>query len=112
MLPHWCNDTVTVWRAPLIDSRGSQVRDWSQAESHEVDGCSFQPSGTSTDFGDTRQPLALRAYLYAPEDADIQADDRIEYMGHAYALNGAPLPWKSPTGAASHLQIQLVDWRQ
>lgn len=112
MLPSWCDDSVTVWRAPLVDSRGTQVPDWSAASPHEVGGCSFQPTGSSTDFGDPRQALTIRAYLYAPPGADIKEGDRIEFAGRTYAINGAPLPWKSPTGAASHMQIQLVDWRQ
>lgn len=112
MLPSFCNDTVTIWRAPLKDSRGTQVRDWTNAESHEVAGCSFQPTGTKTDFEDTRQNVTIRATLYLPPEADIEADDRVEFRGTRYGMNGGVLPWTSPTGAVSHLVCQLVDWRQ
>lgn len=111
MLPSFCTDSVTVERAPLVDSRGTKVPDWNHAESWEVSGCSVQPVQGSTTWTDPRQAVTVRATLYAPPSADIQAGDRITYQGHKYAIDGAPLPWKSPTGAVSHIQCALVDWR-
>ena len=111
MLPIWCNDTVTVWRAPYVEQRGTKVRDWANAEPHEVAGCSVQPAGTSTAWTDPRQALTVQATLFAPLGADIREGDRIEFAGARYSLNGAPLPYRSPTGAASHLFAQLTDWR-
>lgn len=112
MLPIWCNDTVTVSRAPYVEQRGTRVRDWANATEHEVAGCSVQPAGTSTSWGDPRQAVNVQANLFAPLGADIQEGDRIGFMGRSYAMNGAPLPYRSPTGAASHLFVQLVEWGQ
>ena len=110
MLPSWCNDSVMVLRAPLVDSRGTKVRDWSQAASHVIGGCSFQPAGTSTDFTDVRQAVTFDATLYAPPGSDIEQDDRIVFEGVTYAMDGAPSPWKSPTGRVSHVQARLKVW--
>ena len=49
MLPSFCREVVTVSRAPLAAMRGTYERDWSSASSHEVAGCSVQPSQTSGD---------------------------------------------------------------
>ena len=42
-LPSFCRETVTVLRAPLVDQRGTKVRDWSQATEHFVTGSSRPP---------------------------------------------------------------------
>lgn len=110
MLPSWCRDTVTVWRAPLVDSRGTKVRDWTQATSHVIDGCSLQPGGTSTDFGEPRQANESDATLYAPPGADIEADDRVEFDGTTWAVDGQPMDWRSPTGRVTHRQARLTAW--
>ena len=112
MLPRWCSDAVTVRRAPYKEQRGTRVRDWENATEHTVEGCSVQPASTSTQWTDPRQALTVRAVLYAPPGADIVEGDRIDFAGASYALDGAPLEWRSPTGAVSHVQAQLVDWRQ
>ena len=109
MLPSFANRTVTVTRAPLIDSRGSKIRDWTNAESFEVSGCSFQPVSMSLNI-EERENVRADAVLYAPLDADIKAADRITYFGNVYSVMGNPMIWESPTGAVSHLQIDLEAW--
>lgn len=110
MLPSWCNDSITVLRAPLVDSRGTKVRDWSQATGHEVTGCSFQPSSTSTDYGDVRLGITFDATVYMPVGADVLADDRIVFGGVTYAIDGEPYDWRSATGRVSHRQARLKTW--
>lgn len=111
MLPSFCNDSVTVERAPLVEVRGTFEPDWGHPVSMEVAGCSFQPVQGSTAWTDPRQAVTIRATLYMPPDAPVQAGDRIRYDGNLYAIDGAPMPWKSPTGRVSHIQCSLVDWR-
>ena len=111
MLPSWCKTTVTVRRAPLVDSRGTKVRDWSAYVEHEVTGCSVQPASSATAWTDQRQPVTYDAVLYAPPGADVEDGDRIVYAGATYAVDGAPMPWASPTGAIDHVQANLVTWR-
>lgn len=111
MLPSFCTDEVTVYRAPLVDSRGTQVRDWAQEESHTVSGCSFQFATSSTTWSDTRQTATIRARLFVPYGSDIQQDDCIGFYGNRYAIDGAPMPRRSPTGAVTHTVLNLIDWR-
>lgn len=110
MLPSFCRKAVTVERAPLVDSRGTLVRDWSAAVPHEIAGCSVQPATGGTAWADIRQGVTVRAVLYAPPGSDIQVGDRIVYEGRRYSIEGAPLPWESPTGRVSHIECALIDW--
>lgn len=110
MLPGFANKTVTVERAPLVDMRGTQVRDWSHAEPHDEHGCYVDFSSTSTRWTDVRQGVTLRARLYAPPDADICEGDRICYRCRQYAIDGAPFLRESPTDALTHLECGLIDW--
>lgn len=73
MLPSWCQDTVTVLRAPVVVRNGREHRDWTQAESHDLTGCSLQPSSTETGFdGARRDASASAARLLCPPGSDIQ----------------------------------------
>lgn len=110
MLPSWCNDVVTIRRAPTVTSNGRTERDWTAASSHTIAGCSLQPGATATDFADPARVEAIDATLYAPPSADIRDGDRVEFGGRTYGVSGAPRPWRSPTGAVSNLQANLRAW--
>lgn len=111
MLPSFASRQVTIERAPYIDSRGTQVRDWSQASSRTVNGCLVQPVDGSTAWTDPTQAVTVRARLWCPPGTDIQPDDRVIADGIIYAIEGAPMAWQSPTGAIDHIEAALVDWR-
>ena len=111
MLPSFATKTVTVERAPYADSRGTKVRDWSQAVPSQVGGCSFQPSSSSVSWTDASQAVTIRARLFLPPGTDVQAGDRIDVDGVLYAIDGAPEIWESPTGSVSHVVCNLIDWR-
>lgn len=111
MLPSFARTSVTVTRAPYKDSRGTKVRDWTHSVSKTLDGCSFQPVSSDTSWTDVSQAVTVRARLWCPPDSDIQAGDRVTVSGTQYAVNGAPAPWESPTGAVDHIVCDLVDWR-
>lgn len=111
-LPSWAASTVSVIRAPIASVRGSKSRDWAHATAHAVVGCSVQPAGTSLAMN-TREASSTSLEMYAPPDADIEADDRIVVSGAAagtYLIDGTPLVWESPTGGASHMVVPLKRW--
>ena len=110
MLPSFCKDTITVKRAALVDSRGTKVRDWANAASFAVNGCSVQPSTSSRDFDGRTTQVTEEWTLYAPPGSDLQAGDRIEWNGLTFEINGAPMPWTSPTGRVSHVWARLNEW--
>lgn len=110
MLPSWCTDSVTVYRAPLVTANGRTERDWSHAQTHNLTGCSVQQTSTATDFGAVDATHGISATLYAPPGADVQADDRIAHGSRTYVVNGAPATVTSPTGAVSHVMALLSAW--
>lgn len=110
MLFKWCKMTVTVWRAPVINVRGTKERDWRNARPHEVPGCWVDSPTTATDRTDPRESVSVHRLLYAPSESDILAGDRIEFDGKTYAIDGAPMLRRSPTGRLDHVECGLVDW--
>lgn len=112
MLPGFCDDVVTVLRAPLVSSRGGQVRDWGQATSHEVPGCSMQEASSETmDRTGRASNVSMTNDLYLPAGADICAGDRVEFDGATYEVVGQPLSKRSPFGRCDHTLAHLAYWR-
>ena len=110
-LPSFCDERITVWRAPWSESRGARVRDWGAAEGHEVHGCSAQFTSTSLDRSDVRaQALSDEARLFAPAGADIETDDRVECSLGTFRVDGTPMARRSPTGAVDHMECNLARW--
>lgn len=111
MMPTFARDTVTIHRAPMIEERGTKVRDWSHESTHRIARCSFQPVQSSTNWTDPRQAVTVKANLYLPPGSDIEEEDMVEFGGAKYAVEGAPFEWRSPSGRIDHVQASLVDWR-
>lgn len=111
MLPSFCTRTVTVIRAPLVESRGARVRDWGAASTHEITGCSAQPAGTGLATGEARLATTVRLTVLMPPGSDILKGDRVLVDGLTYDIDGEPQAWVSPTGRLSHIIVNLVDWR-
>ena len=111
-ISYW-RDTVTVTRAPTADVRGTQVRDWSRAVPHEVRGCHVQSTEgeASTAWTASGQPVTVRMVVHMPPGADVEAGDRVTVDGTDYAIDGAPIARRSPSGALSHVRVRLIDWR-
>ena len=108
----WCRDTLTVERAPLVEERGSMIRDWEHAEPHTIDGCELQPGGMQLSADGTRvENRTVRWDVWLPPDADIEPSDRILIDGRPYAVEDGVQPWRGPTGMIDHLHMQLVDWK-
>lgn len=111
MLPSFCTEAVTVERAPLVALRGTQERDWSQMTTHEISGCNVQVGGTSQTASEPRLGIEVDAVLYAPENADIEAQDRVICAQGAFSVDGEPAKWTSPTGSLNHTRVQLKRWK-
>lgn len=110
MLPRWCTDTVTVLRPSYVDKRGSMVPDWTNVTPAQVSGCSIQERTTARDMDGRTLQVTNGAVLYAPQNADIQAGDRIVFDGHTYEITGNPLSNRGATGNLSHKKIPLSEW--
>lgn len=109
MLPSWCDDTVTVLRAPIVSARGSEVRDWGSASSHEVAGCSVQyATSASGDVATRAQPVSTTATIYLPPGADVRDGDRVALGGVTFELDGAPLRVRSPFGGRDHIIVSAT----
>lgn len=111
MLPSFCRTTVQVTRAPMVSRRGTVEPDWANAVTHVETGCDAQPAGSASSWTTVGQPVTVRLVLRLPPGADIRAGDRVTVDGTDYAIEGAPHAWRSPSGAVSHIEAQLVDWR-
>lgn len=109
-LPTWARDSVLVTRPARKESRGATVDDWSQPIVFRVDGCSVQPTGTTSDTGDTASAQTVDATLFAPSDADIRVGDKVTFQGHDYAISGVPLSRTSPFGSFGHTKAYLTSW--
>lgn len=109
MLPTFATDTVTVLRAPLAESRGAQVPDWSRASSHEVAGC-LVTAGSSTETLDRREAVETTLSCLMPLGADVRAGDRVEWDGRAWQVDGEPEVWRLPAGGG-HVRCRLTAWR-
>lgn len=110
MLPSWANDTITVTRPASMTQRGATVPDWANAQTHVITGCSVQLPTTVMAMNG-RAATEIAGTVYAPPAADIQAGDRIEFGGTTFLVDGEPMPWRSPTGRVSHVQVRIAAWR-
>lgn len=98
--------TVTVRRATVTeDDYGNPVRNWATATSTPVAGCSVQPViGDEVTVG--RDTIVSRWKLYAPDETDLIASDRVEFDGSAYDVDGEVQRWDFPP--MSHLTALLT----
>lgn len=110
MLPSFCKDVVTVKRANVVYRRGSDVFDWENPQTFELSGCSVQPSQSTRDFDGRTLSVSEEWTMYAPAGADLRAGDRVSWRGLDFEINGAPMPWQSPTGRVSHIWARLSEW--
>ena len=110
MLPSFCRDTVTIKRAQMVDKRGTIVADWLNPQVFTIGGCSVQPSTSTRDFDGRTLGILEEWTLYAPTGADLRAGDRVVWRDTTFEINGAPMPWESPTGRVSHVYARLTEW--
>lgn len=110
MLPSFCNQTVDIVRPKkTINSRGSEIPDWTSTTKTTVTGCSVQPASTGLSQDGRVLGLSDGLTAYLPEGVDVQAGDHIEFDGNTYEINGEPRKWTGPL-RTSHIQLNLVRW--
>ena len=109
MLPSFCNDTVYRLRAGTKTERGSTVPDWNSLNRLMIEGCSVQPAATSSTTDGRVLGVSENLTAYLPENADVEAGDRIEYDGKIYQINGEPKAWKAVMNL-SNIQLNLSRW--
>lgn len=105
MLPSFAKHTVGVLSAGTITDRGKEVPDWSTATSEPLTGCMMQPASVRENELH-RDFLEAQWVLYAPADAPITGDNRIEWRGDVYEVVGFPLPWV-PGLSVDHTVVYL-----
>ena len=106
MLPSFCTVQVTRYRAPLVDSRGSKVRDWEHATTAAIPGCEIQRTVDNSDING-RENTRDNYTLWAPPGSDVKFMDRISDGATTYQVVETPYNGRSPTGAVSHLVATL-----
>ena len=109
-IPSWCNQRVVLLRPTTTTSRGSTVYDWSDPETIEVNNCSVQPASTGLSQDGRVLGINEGFTVYLPPDTDVRAEDRVEFEGKTYIINGEPKPWMSATGRVSHIQLSIERW--
>lgn len=112
MLPSFFCKAVTIVRPGTKTERGTAVPDWSDdaASRSVVRGCEVQTPTTGMDL-DGRTETTIAGTVYMPQGTDVRAGDAIDYGGRRYLVDGEPIVWGSPSGALSHIQARIRDWR-
>ena len=109
-LPQWARDSVTVTRPARSQSRGATVDDWGNSSKHVIDGCSVQPTSTTSDTSDASGGQVVDATLFAPSGADVAVGDMVTFRGHDFAVVGVPISRTSPFGSFGHTKAYLRSW--
>lgn len=111
--PH--GETVTRLRAAMIldpySGEATQAAWDDEANppsSLAIEGCAFNPGGSTEPTQEGRNAVITRPEVYAPADADVLAGDRLVVRGLTYDVEGDPADWRSPfTGWQPGLVIAL-----
>jgi len=110
MLPLGNGEVVTRIRAAQVADRynPNAVRlDWSMASRLDLVGCAVAQESVSEPVTDARVPADYVWTVYAPADADVKAEDRLEIRGQDFDVIGAPFAWRNPfTGWAPGVAIR------
>ena len=109
MLPSFCSEIVYRLRPGTKYERDSAIPDWNNPDRLRIEGCSIQPSATSSYMDGRVMGISESLTAYLPEDADVKAGDRIEYKGEAYTIMGEPKSWKGVRNL-SNMQLNLSRW--
>lgn len=98
--------TVTVLRGTSAPSEygNTTSTDWSNPTRTEVPGCSVQPA-PATAYTVDRDTFTTRHQVYMPPDTDVRSNDRVEWRGDTYDVDGDVLRWDFP--GLSHLVVNL-----
>lgn len=82
--------------------------DWSNPTELTITGCGFDPGGSFENTEARRDAITTQPTLYAPADADITANDRVQVRSLTYDVQGHPALWRSPfTGWTPGIAVTL-----
>ncbi len=83
---------------------------WADPDEIEVEGCAFNPGGSTEPVEVGRAAVVSKPTVYAPFGADIRAKDRLKIGDTTYDVDGRPAPFKNPfTGWEPGLVVTLKD---
>ena len=93
-------DTIERLRGARVSSGygDDQVADWANPETVVIRGCSVQPA-SGPEYVVDRESIVSRWELYAPYGTDLRGGDRVRWQGVTYDIDGAPQPFRDPTGS-------------
>lgn len=108
MLPSFATQSITRVRASTTeDIYHNDVVDWGLASETLISGCSVQPGATTEDLIN-RDGVLIQWTVFAPSGTDIEATDRVKYLGATYEIDGEPDRWA--TGVLDHVRFFLKRW--
>lgn len=87
--------SIDVLRAPLVagDYGNATTREWADASTSTITGCSVQPA-PSSEYAIDRDSITTRLLAFVPAHADIEATDRVVWSGETYDIDGDVLRWE------------------
>lgn len=108
MLPSFATDTIVRVRPNMVDDgHRNLVPNWDDVATLTIAGCSAQPGATSEDHAN-RDGVLIHWTVFAPQGADIQPGDAIDYNGARYDVDGQPARWG--LGSISYQVLYLTRW--
>lgn len=96
-------DTVSVLRGAARDNWGDRA---GADVAADVPGCSVQP-GSSTEQTGQGDLAVTNLTVFLPPGTGVLVTDRVQWDGQVYEVDGTPQRWRDPSGAESHVQVQL-----
>lgn len=103
-------ETVTRQRATQVSDpySGETGPSWSNPSEVDIEGCAFDPGGSSEALDLARNVITTQPTVYAPVGADITAADRLVVRGVTYEVDGDVAVWRNPfTGWEPGLVVPL-----
>ena len=88
------------------DVHGNPVDSWGQPVT--VDGCAFDPGGSTESIEPGRAPVVTSPRIYAPPGTVVGRRDRATVRGVTYLVDGDPALWRNPyTGSEPGIVVEL-----
>jgi hypothetical protein len=96
--------TITVVRPGTVTDHGTTVPDWTSPATHDVAGCSVQPSSGSENRTN-RDAITTTWRVFAPSSADILPTDRVRWGAVDHDIDGPLQRWS--VGFLDHIEFTL-----
>lgn len=99
------NTTITVARTTR-----DRYGDRAAASTHTIEGCAVVPSSSSESYGDRTDQVSTSLVAYAPQGADITAQDVVAVPGYPgqFQVVGDPLRYPVPRAWTFGTEINLT----